>query len=231
MSTCELDRFVIQTPYIKVLKSCSAPFVDRAGIDDDGPRTSTDGRTDERTDRQTERTNERTWAHRWINANSLFQVCVLGPCSGCQSYRRGPYPYADSSSRARARLLVSVDIFLTLFPGSVEIFLFCRHVMRKARYIVQGRIFTRRRKNTFHWNWLYIYVCIKLPLAYVRVLSSTKFIFTKNKKREEDKVKTNNILRGRTLLTEIPVFHCKTFSMSNYSRHDCSIKAHTPNKT
>lgn len=25
MSTCELDRFVIQTPYIKVVKSCSAP--------------------------------------------------------------------------------------------------------------------------------------------------------------------------------------------------------------
>lgn len=46
MSTCELDRFVIQTPYIKVLKSCSAPFVDRAGIDDDDTRTPTDGRTD-----------------------------------------------------------------------------------------------------------------------------------------------------------------------------------------
>lgn len=29
MSTCELDRFVIQTPYRKVLKSCSAPFADR----------------------------------------------------------------------------------------------------------------------------------------------------------------------------------------------------------
>lgn len=28
MSTCELDRFVIQTPYIKVVKSCSAPFAD-----------------------------------------------------------------------------------------------------------------------------------------------------------------------------------------------------------
>lgn len=28
MSTCELDRFVIQTPYIKVVKSCSAPFED-----------------------------------------------------------------------------------------------------------------------------------------------------------------------------------------------------------
>lgn len=49
MSTCELDRFVIQTPYIKVLKSCSAPFVDRAGIDN----SDIDGRTNE----QTERTN------------------------------------------------------------------------------------------------------------------------------------------------------------------------------
>lgn len=29
MSTCELDRFVIQSTYIKVVKSCSAPFVDR----------------------------------------------------------------------------------------------------------------------------------------------------------------------------------------------------------
>lgn len=45
MSTCELDRFVIQTPYIKVLKSCSAPFVDRAGIDN----SDIDGRMNERT--------------------------------------------------------------------------------------------------------------------------------------------------------------------------------------
>lgn len=65
MSTCELDRFVIQTPYIKVVKSCSAPFVDRATAlstdrdvhddDDDraadGPTERTNaGRTDERTD-------------------------------------------------------------------------------------------------------------------------------------------------------------------------------------
>lgn len=49
MSTCELDRFVIQTPYVKVLKSCSAPFVDRAGIDN----SDIDGRTN----KQTERTN------------------------------------------------------------------------------------------------------------------------------------------------------------------------------
>lgn len=49
MSTCELDRFVIQTPYIKVLKSCSAPFVDRAGIDDDD--SDIDGRTYGQTDR------------------------------------------------------------------------------------------------------------------------------------------------------------------------------------
>lgn len=52
MSTCELDRFVIQTPYIKVVKSCSAPFVDRlrrqAGRDGrmDG-RRRTNGRTKE----------------------------------------------------------------------------------------------------------------------------------------------------------------------------------------
>lgn len=67
MSTCELDRFVIQTPYIKVLKSCSAPFVDSARIDDDNSTTHrrtdgrtdgwTDGQTDRRTDGQTKRTN------------------------------------------------------------------------------------------------------------------------------------------------------------------------------
>lgn len=56
MSTCELDRFVIQTPYIKVLKSCSAPFVDRAGIDDGLGHRRTDERTDGQTDRQTKRT-------------------------------------------------------------------------------------------------------------------------------------------------------------------------------
>lgn len=61
MSTCELDRFVIQTPYIKVLKSCSAPFVDRAGIDDDDSDIDgqTYGQTDGRTDRRTDRRNER----------------------------------------------------------------------------------------------------------------------------------------------------------------------------
>ena len=32
MSTCELDRFVIQTTYIKVVKSCFAPFVDSCSI-------------------------------------------------------------------------------------------------------------------------------------------------------------------------------------------------------
>ena len=53
MSTCELDRFVIQTPYIKVVKSCSAPFVDRGrghGRTNGGGTnaTRTDGRTDER---------------------------------------------------------------------------------------------------------------------------------------------------------------------------------------
>jgi len=46
MSTCELDRFVIQTPYVKVLKSCSAPFVDRAGIDN----SDIDGRTNKQTE-------------------------------------------------------------------------------------------------------------------------------------------------------------------------------------
>jgi len=51
MSTCELDRFVIQTPYIKVLKSCSAPFVDRVSTT---TRTSTDGHTDGRTDKRTD---------------------------------------------------------------------------------------------------------------------------------------------------------------------------------
>lgn len=75
MSTCELDRFVIQTPYVKVLKSCSAPFVDRAGIDN----SDIDGRTN----KQTERTNERE--RRWINVNGLFQVCALGPCPACQT--------------------------------------------------------------------------------------------------------------------------------------------------
>ena len=53
MSTCELDRFVIQTPYIKVVKSCSAPFVDRGrghGRTNGGGTnaTRTDGRTDGR---------------------------------------------------------------------------------------------------------------------------------------------------------------------------------------
>lgn len=52
MSTCELDRFVIQTPYIKVVKSCSAPFVDRGrGHGRTNGRTNatrTDGRTDGR---------------------------------------------------------------------------------------------------------------------------------------------------------------------------------------
>lgn len=59
MSTCELDRFVIQTPYIKVLKSCSAPFVDRAGIDDDDSDIDgqTHGRTNGQTDGQTDGTN------------------------------------------------------------------------------------------------------------------------------------------------------------------------------
>lgn len=74
MSTCELDRFVIQTPYIKVLKSCSAPFVDRAGIDN----SDIDGRNE-----RTDRTNERE--RRWINVNGLFQVCALSPCPACQT--------------------------------------------------------------------------------------------------------------------------------------------------
>lgn len=61
MSTCELDRFVIQTPYIKVLKSCSAPFVDRAGIDDDSDIDGrTYGRMDRRTDGRTDGTNVST---------------------------------------------------------------------------------------------------------------------------------------------------------------------------
>lgn len=55
MSTCELDRFVIQTSYIKVLKSCSGPFVDRAGIDNSD--MDSDGRTDGRTNGRTERMN------------------------------------------------------------------------------------------------------------------------------------------------------------------------------
>lgn len=56
MSTCELDRFVIQTPYIKVVKSCSAPFVDRVTVLDETqarPRP----RPRPRADGQTERTN------------------------------------------------------------------------------------------------------------------------------------------------------------------------------
>lgn len=87
MSTCELDRFVIQTPYIKVLKSCSAPFVDRAGIDDDDDDSDIDGQTNEhtangRTYGQTNRTNVSTEnVSTWINANSPFQVCALGLCS------------------------------------------------------------------------------------------------------------------------------------------------------
>lgn len=78
MSTCELDRFVIQTPYIKVLKSCSAPFVDGAGIDN-----SDIGWTDGRTDVRTDGTNERE--RRWINVKGLFQVCAPGSCPACQT--------------------------------------------------------------------------------------------------------------------------------------------------
>ena len=61
MSTCELDRFVIQTPYIKVVKSCSAPFVDRATVPDEtqaATETTTTTAT-ATTDGQTERTNTR----------------------------------------------------------------------------------------------------------------------------------------------------------------------------
>ena len=78
MSTCELDRFVIQTPYIKVLKSCSVPFVDRAGIDGD---SDIDGHG------WTDGTNER----RWINAYSLFRVCARSGSlyPACQSRRKG----------------------------------------------------------------------------------------------------------------------------------------------
>ena len=54
MSTCELDRFVIQTSYIKVVKSCSAPFVDRQ----------------EQTDRRTW-TNEQTDPQLWSSCSFL----------------------------------------------------------------------------------------------------------------------------------------------------------------
>lgn len=111
MSTCELDRFVIQTPYIKVLKSCSAPFVDRAGIDDDSGidgRTygRTYGRTDERTDRRNER--ERRWINEkpvsslrsWIPATLVSQYAEKGREGG-----RGPYPYADNSPAPSCRCI------------------------------------------------------------------------------------------------------------------------------
>lgn len=106
MSTCELDRFVIQTPYIKVLKSCSVPFVDRAGIDGD---SDIDGHG------WTDGTNER----RWINAYSLFRVCALRVSVPLVNHvEKGPYPCANSSPFA----CFGRYIFLKSFPA-VRIFL------------------------------------------------------------------------------------------------------------
>lgn len=94
MSTCELDRFVIQTPYIKVLKSCSAPFVDGAGIDN-----SDIGRTDGRTDGRTNRRNERTRAQmdKREGPVSSLRSGFLSRLSDSQYVEEGSYPYADSS--------------------------------------------------------------------------------------------------------------------------------------
>lgn len=96
MSTCELDRFVIQTPYVKVLKSCSPPFVDRAGIDN----SDIDGRTN-----KPNGTNEREG--RWINVNGLFQVCALSlPClSDCQYIEERSYPRARQIASTAYSLL------------------------------------------------------------------------------------------------------------------------------
>lgn len=90
MSTCELDRFVIQTPYIKVLKSCSAPFVDSARIDDN---STTHRRTDGRTDGQTDETNKRE--HGWMNADSPLQV--RAPLVSQNAEERS-YPCASADS-------------------------------------------------------------------------------------------------------------------------------------
>lgn len=66
MSTCELDRFVIQTPYIKVVKSCSGPFADRGPV------------------RTVKRTNKRTDGR--VPKRRVFSF--LGPRVGCQSAER-----------------------------------------------------------------------------------------------------------------------------------------------
>lgn len=88
MSTCELDRFVIQTPYIKVLKSCSALRLWTGRVSTTTTRTSDDGQT-YGMDRPTDRRNERE--RRWINVKPVSSFALLDPCHACQSI------YADSS--------------------------------------------------------------------------------------------------------------------------------------
>lgn len=72
MSTCELDRFVIQTPYIKVVKSCSAPFVDRTAGHDHEIST---------TDRWTNGTNKRDVDERTDGRTGSVQVLFWVPAS------------------------------------------------------------------------------------------------------------------------------------------------------
>lgn len=110
MSTCELDRFVIQTPYIKVLKSCSAPFVDRAGIGDDDTRTPTDGRGQTRTKRTNASMDDEP-------ASGSELLGVRAPA--CQSViHRGAVlsARAQSSSRCFAWKTASRDRNLFFFP-------------------------------------------------------------------------------------------------------------------
>lgn len=98
MSTCELDRFVIQT-YIKVLKSCSAPFVDRAGIGDSTTRrTPMDGR---------ERNKHiRAWMM------NLLQVRALDPCSVCQYVKERHYPCVVNTQLSLGKVFLKIEIFL-----------------------------------------------------------------------------------------------------------------------
>lgn len=108
MSTCELDRFVIQTPYIKVLKSCSALLVDSARIDDDNSDTDgrLDRRTDERTDGRTNGTNKRE--HGWMNADRLPQVRAS---LVSQYVEERSYPCAQPVHRLLGKPFPAVGIF------------------------------------------------------------------------------------------------------------------------
>lgn len=97
MSTCELDRFVIQTPYIKVLKSCSALRLWTGRVSTTTTRTSDDGQT-YGMDRPTDRRNERE--RRWINVKPV------------SSFVRSWIPATLVSQYTRiARPLLSVHVF------------------------------------------------------------------------------------------------------------------------